>query len=77
MEGETHDDEVGGGGQGWEEGVGGGPVGRAVGLEKGQEGVGDVMGGGVEDGLKGEGTAKPGHWGGLGSNSTKVAGGSV
>jgi hypothetical protein len=34
-----------------------------VGLEKGQEGVGDVMGGGVEDGLKGEGTAKSGHLG--------------
>ena len=32
-----------------------------MGLEKGQQGMGDFMDGGVEDGLKGEGAAKPGH----------------
>ena len=36
-----------------------------MGLEKGQQGMGDFMDGGVEDGLKGEGAAKPGHFGGV------------
>lgn len=34
-----------------------------MGLEKGQQGMGDFMDGGVEDGLKGEGAAKPRHLG--------------